>query len=165
MFARLGDLDGASVLDLYAGTGALGLEALSRGADSLVCVEQASSSLSVLRANVAALGLSERVTVVPGDVVHALRQLAGSGASFDLVLIDPPYASAELPRALDALRDAGLLAQGGVVVIERGRRHSLPDLDGWDPLDERRYGDTVVARLEASPEQRPTREQGRSTRA
>ena len=155
IFARLSDLEGAAVLDVYSGTGALGFEALSRGAESLVCVERAARSLAALRANAADLGLTDRVTVVAGDAVRGLRRLAASGARFHLVLMDPPYASEEVSRALAALRDLGLLAEGGTVVIERGRRHSLPHVEGWDPLDERRYGDTVVSRLEATPEQAP----------
>jgi 16S rRNA (guanine966-N2)-methyltransferase len=152
-FARLGDLAGAKILDVYAGTGALGFEALSRGAESLVCIERARRCLHVLRANARDLGVSERVTVVAGEAVAALARLGARGSRFHLILMDPPYASDELPRALAAVREGGLLEAGGMVVIERGRRHSLPDLPGYGQLDERRYGDTVVARLEAAPEQ------------
>lgn len=155
-FARLGDLSGAVVLDLYAGTGTLGFEALSRGAESVVCVERAARCLSVLRANARDLGVADRVTLVHGDVVRAVRRMGTAGRRFDLVLLDPPYASEELSGALAALREAGLLAEGGTVVIERGRRHPLPDLEGWGRLDERRYGDTVVVLLEAAPRQGET---------
>jgi len=149
IFARLGDLDAASVLDLYAGTGALGLEALSRGAGSLVCVERAPQCLAALRANVERLGAGAAVEVISGDASRALRRLARSGARFDLVFLDPPYASDELERALAGLREHGLLRPGALVVIERSRRHSLPDGHGLEVLDERRHGDTLVTRLVA----------------
>ena len=147
MFARLQDLEGAAVLDLYAGTGALGLEALSRGAGSLVCVERAPRCVAALRANVESLGAGEAAEVVASDARGAMRRLGRRGARFDLVFLDPPYASDELSRALSGLREHDLLAPGAMVVIERSRRHSLPDAAGYEALDERRYGDTVITRL------------------
>lgn len=147
LFARLGDLGGTAVLDLYAGTGVLGVEALSRGAESLVCVEKAASTLAVLRANLAALGLADAVRVVAGDVSRAVRRLGAEGARFDLVLADPPYASDELRRALEALAEARVLAPHGVLVVEHGRRHPVPEVAGWKALEEWPYGDTRVTRL------------------
>jgi 16S rRNA (guanine966-N2)-methyltransferase len=149
IFDRIGELEGASVLDLYAGTGALGIEAASRGAVSLVFVERAPRCLSVLRENLAELGLKGTARVVAGDVPRALRRLGRAGECFDLVLIDPPYASGEVRRALEALLASGVLAEGARVVVERGRRHSLPRVEGIAVVDERRYGDTVIAQLSA----------------
>ncbi len=147
LFARLA-LEGARVLDLYAGSGALGIEALSRGAASAVFVERAPRSLAALRENLAALDLEERSQVRTGDAARAVRRLAAEGARFDLALLDPPYASGEAARALEALRDTGLLAPGATVVIEGSRRHSLPRVRGFRLRDQRRYGDTLVTRLE-----------------
>jgi 16S rRNA (guanine966-N2)-methyltransferase len=152
LFARIGDLDGAAVLDLYAGTGALGIEALSRGAASAAFVERAARSLSVLRANLKALGLVGRARVLPGDVCRVVRRLGKAGERFDLILMDPPYASAELPRALEALVGWQVLAPGATVVVESGWCHSLPAAEGLTRLDERRYGDTRVTRLVAADE-------------
>jgi 16S rRNA (guanine966-N2)-methyltransferase len=149
IFARIGDLEGASVLDLYAGTGALGLEALSRGARALVCVERAPRSLATLRANVESLGAVESVEVMPADARSAIRRLGRAGRCFDLVFLDPPYASDEVERALAGIREHQILRPGAMVVIERSRRHALPDLSGLAVLDERRYGDTLVTRLVA----------------
>jgi 16S rRNA (guanine966-N2)-methyltransferase len=149
IFARLGDLEGASVLDLYAGTGALGLEALSRGARALVCVEREPRCLAALRANIEDLNVFKAVEVIPGEARSALLRLGRSGSRFDLVLLDPPYASDEVERALAGIQEQNLLELGAMVVIERSRRHALPDLAGLQVLDERRYGDTVVTRLVA----------------
>lgn len=147
LFARLGPLDGVRVLDLYAGSGALGVEALSRGAARAVFVERAPRSLAVLRENLAALELGGRARVEPGDAARVIRRLAARGERFDLVLLDPPYASAELARALVALRQAGLLAPRATLVIESGRRHPLPEVAGFAVRDQRRYGETLITRL------------------
>ena len=147
VFARLRGLDGARVLDLYAGTGALGIEALSRGAAEAVFVEKARPSLDALQRNVATLGLTARARILRRDAVAAITLLGRAGERFDLIFVDPPYASGEAERALRALPAAGLLAPGGALVVERSRRHDLPDVEGLVLLDERRYGDTVVSRL------------------
>lgn len=147
LFARLPDLAGVRVLDLYAGTGALGIEALSRGAARAVFVERAGPSLDCLRANLEGLELRELSRVVRGDVPTAVLRLGRTGERFDLVFLDPPYASDEAPRALRALLEAGVLADGAEVVLERSRRHPVPAVAGIVPVDERRYGDTLVTWL------------------
>jgi 16S rRNA (guanine966-N2)-methyltransferase len=135
-------LDGAAVLDLFAGSGALGLEAASRGAASVVLVDSARSAVEVARRNVAALGL-------PGvRVVHSpvLRYLAGPPTPVDLALLDPPYAVDEeiLAQVLTAL-DSGHLAAGAVVVVERATRSPQPRWPaGWTADGVRRYADTAV---------------------
>jgi 16S rRNA (guanine966-N2)-methyltransferase len=150
LFARLGELEGAAVLDLFAGTGALGIEALSRGAASLMSVERARGAAAVLRANVAALSLESSTRVMVADVAVALRRLGRAGERFDLVLADPPYASGQAQRALEALVEAEVLAAGAVVVLERSRSHPSPSVAGLALLDERRYGDTVITRFTAA---------------
>jgi 16S rRNA (guanine966-N2)-methyltransferase len=146
VFARLGDLEGAAVLDLYAGSGALGVEAASRGAASVVFVERAPATLAVLRANLDALELGDQ-RVIASDAGRAVARLGREGHRFDLVLVDPPWASHEAPRALAALVAAGILAPHALVVVEHGRRHSLPVVRGLVVLDERQYGETLVTRL------------------
>ncbi|HEX2484092.1 MAG TPA: 16S rRNA (guanine(966)-N(2))-methyltransferase RsmD [Myxococcota bacterium] len=146
VFARLPELAGARVLDLFAGTGALGIEALSRGAAEAVFVERAGPALACLEANLASLGLAERSRVLRGAVHGALARLARERARFDLVLVDPPYGAADTGPALRALADAGLLAPGGTLVFETSRRHPPERVPGLVIADERRYGDTVVAR-------------------
>src|SRR5580692_6775643 len=108
LFSALGPLGGAAVLDLYAGTGALGIEALSRGAARATFVESARPALAALRDNLAALGLEGAARVLAMPVERAVTRLGGA---FDLVLADPPYAeTAHVPRVIEALAKAGALA-------------------------------------------------------
>jgi 16S rRNA (guanine966-N2)-methyltransferase len=132
---------GARVLDLYSGSGALGLEALSRGARHVVMVEQSAPALAALRRNVAALDASGEVEVVRAD---ALRYLASShAAAFDLVLADPPYAAGVEDALLAAVPAA--LGPGGCLVLQHARQWHAPTTSG--PLavwQSKRFGDTVV---------------------
>lgn len=139
--ARL-ELRGAAVLDLYAGSGALGLEALSRGAASVLLVESDRRAAEVITANIAALGLPG-AQLRRGAVAAVLA--GGAGAPVDLVLADPPYdvAAAEVAELPVLLTGHGWTAPGTVCVIER--RAAGPELDwpdGWTPWPARRYGDT-----------------------
>jgi 16S rRNA (guanine966-N2)-methyltransferase len=151
LFSRLehlGAVDGARVLDLYAGSGALGLEAASRGARRVVLVESARDAAAACRANAAALGLADRVAVLAAPVAAAVAGLATGPepGPYDLVLLDPPYDLGE--EALDAVL-AGLappaVAPGAVVVVERARRSPHPR---WPaalaPGGVRTYGDTAL---------------------
>jgi 16S rRNA (guanine966-N2)-methyltransferase len=149
--AALGPLDGLRVLDLYAGTGALGLEALSRGAASAVLVESDRRASQVLRSNIDAVGLPG-AEVVAGRVEQVVQQPA-AGTAFDLVLADPPYdlASTDLAAVLAHLIDGGWVANGSWAVIERARRDvdapwppPKPDGRVWVGLRERTYGDTTL---------------------
>ena len=152
MFSALdarGRLDGASVLDLYAGTGALAIEALSRGAGSAVLVEWDRTALAAIRTNVEVLDDDVRVEIVARD---ARRFLAGGpppDAPFDLVFVDPPYNTPdeEITAVLAAVAAAGWLAADGIVSVERPVRHPAvvpPGLsNGW----ERSFGDTLLTFL------------------
>jgi 16S rRNA (guanine966-N2)-methyltransferase len=136
------DLQGAAVLDLYAGSGALGLEALSRGAQTAVFVESDQRAAAVIGQNIKALGVGG-AALRRGSVASVLT--AGAENPFDLVFADPPYdiGDAEVNEVLVALTDRGWTARGSVAVVERGA--SGPGLgwpDGWTPWQPRRYGDT-----------------------
>jgi len=148
LFAALqarGLIDGARVLDLYAGSGALGLEAASRGAASVVLVESAKEALAAIRRNLTTLALPG-VSVVAAPVEQYLNAGVRTGV-VDLVLLDPPYAQTqdELGAVLAALADQGWLAEHAVVLVERSRRSDEP---AWPPAlerhGERRYGETTV---------------------
>jgi 16S rRNA (guanine966-N2)-methyltransferase len=138
-----GVLDGAVVLDLFAGSGALGLEAASRGARHVVLVDSAREAAAVARRNAAALGL-DGVLVVQAPVQ---RWLAGADVpAADLVLLDPPYGLGDdvLAAVLGAL-EAAPLAEGVLVVVERDGRSPEPAWPkGWEPQGVRRYGDTAL---------------------
>jgi 16S rRNA (guanine966-N2)-methyltransferase len=134
--------DGLRVLDLYAGTGALSLEALSRGAAHATLVEQDAKAAQVIERNARELGCAERCTLLRDDVARALPRLGGP---FDLVFSDPPYALRAARDTVDALARLGLIAPQGRVVLERDRREAPPALpEELELLDERRYGDTMV---------------------
>ncbi len=142
VFNSLASLDlivDANVVDLFAGSGALGIEALSRGAAHCTFVERDARALRTLRENLAALGLEDRSTVVAAEV----RSRAAKLAPADLVLADPPY---------DFTEWAELLAESsaGFVVAESGRSIEAPD--GWTLVREKRYGRTVVAFFERDHE-------------
>jgi 16S rRNA (guanine966-N2)-methyltransferase len=147
LFSSLGPLDGARVLDLYAGTGALGLEAVSRGAARAVFVESGPDALVALRANVAALGVSERALVITRPVERARAALEPEGP-FDLVVADPPYEMVRVgsaPSAIGALLAGGLLDAAGRLVLEHASADPPPELPPLACYDRRRYGDTSLA--------------------
>lgn len=149
LFASLGpSLRDAVVLDLWSGSGALAIEALSRGAQRAVLVERDRAAVSVLRANLAACGFTERAAVVAGDVRRFARR--PRDGPFDLVLADPPYsAPAEEVWAVVAdLHGAGALAAGAEVVVERGAKDPVPTPPSYLALDRvQPYGDTALWRL------------------
>lgn len=147
LFAALGGLAGTDVLDVFAGSGALGLEALSRGARTCVFCEVDRPALTAIRANVDALGVAARVTVVAGDARRALARLADDGRAFDLILLDPPYSGhAEFLDALAPLLGR-LLAADGALVVESPMRTPPPELDGFAPSYERTFGEARIAIL------------------
>lgn len=143
LFSRLEHvvgLDGARVLDLYAGSGALGLEAASRGAQGVVLVEHDRAAAQVCRANAASTGLAERVRVV---VDRVERYLDSATDRFDLVLVDPPYAVDGVGLDVVLARAAGLLAEDGWLVVERSTRSPGPSWPaGLIAESDRRYGET-----------------------
>jgi 16S rRNA (guanine966-N2)-methyltransferase len=148
---RGGGFAGARVLDLYAGSGALGLEALSRGAAHVRFVESDRRTAAVLRRNIAALGLAGEegtAEVLTADVLAVLRGQHGQpGQPYDVVFADPPYALADaaLTKLLEALVGGHWLGPDGVIVLERPVRAAPPVWPrGIRPLTDRRYGDTAV---------------------
>jgi 16S rRNA (guanine966-N2)-methyltransferase len=149
VFAILGSrrsLDGNRVLDLYAGTGAFALEALSRGATHATLVESARPALDAVRANIESLDLIARAAVVAAPVERAGRAIAAR-APFDLVFVDPPYAlvpSGEASKALMDLVGDGILAPGAIVVLEHASADAAPALPALIAGETRRYGDTSV---------------------
>jgi 16S rRNA (guanine966-N2)-methyltransferase len=122
------------VLDAFAGTGALGLEALSRGAAHATFMERDRAALAALRANVAACGAGDRATVLVADAIRP----PASGMACGLVFLDPPYGASLVPRALAALRGMGWLAAGALIVAETGIAESLDECG--TPLAVRKHG-------------------------
>jgi 16S rRNA (guanine(966)-N(2))-methyltransferase RsmD len=142
LFSILGDrVQGARVLDLFAGSGALGIEALSRGAAEATFVDSAAPAIAALRANLEALGLTAEV--LRRDALVFLKATARTPRQYDLVFLDPPYADAERLGARLGDTLPVLLAPGGCVVSESDRRAPL-NLPPLEAHDERRYGDTLI---------------------
>ena len=143
---RLGPLDELHVLDLFAGSGGLGIEALSRGAAHATFVDSGKPALGAIRHNLHELGLGTRAQVVASDAIAFVRRPAAT--PWKLVLIDPPYASDLATRAVLAM-PAENLAPGATVVIEHDRRNAPPEALGFLlRTDQRRYGDTLISLFE-----------------
>ncbi|MES2713782.1 MAG: 16S rRNA (guanine(966)-N(2))-methyltransferase RsmD [Pseudomonadota bacterium] len=134
-------LAGARVLDAFAGTGAMGLEALSRGAPFATFIENDRAALTALRANIATC--RAEAAVIAADATRPPRANVPAG----LVFLDPPYAQGLVPRALEALHAAGWIAPGAVIVAEHGRDEAVLPVDGFDLLAERAHGAGAVTVL------------------
>ena len=134
----------ARVLDLFAGTGALGLEALSRGAAHVVFVDENPGAIRLIRANAALCGAGGRATVVEAPVERALRRMSTIETSFDLVFLDPPYGQGLVEKTFPHLTE--VTHSGTLAVAEHHVKDILPDAVGaWMKSRERRYGDTAVS--------------------
>jgi 16S rRNA (guanine966-N2)-methyltransferase len=147
--ARL-DLDGARVADLFAGTGALGLEAISRGAAFCLFVDDAPESRALIRNNVEAFGLTGVSKIWRRDATDLGPISAGSGGPFGLVFLDPPYRKGLLSPALAALRDGNWLSPGAILVAENAADEDAPSAEGFSTRDERTYGVARVSFLQFS---------------
>lgn len=143
LFSVLDDVGGLHLLDLFAGSGALAIEALSRGAARAELVESDRRVAAVIARNLALLGIEDRATLTTGGALGALDAAAAQGALYDLVFIDPPYRRAGALGPALAARLPPLLAPGARVVCESDRRAPL-ELDGLALVFERRYGDTLL---------------------
>ncbi len=133
---------GARVLDLFAGTGALGLEALSRGALQATFVDDGTKALALIRANIAKMRVEAETRVIRQD---ARRLGPNAGAGYGLVFLDPPYGKGLGEAVLAAMLAEGWLAPGAMVVWEEGAPPVVPE--GFKQVDQRKYGDTVVTLL------------------
>lgn len=142
-------LEGARAADLFAGTGAMGIEAVSRGAAFCLFVDDAAESRALIRKNVETLGLTGITKIWRRDATSLGPMAAGAGGPFELVVLDPPYRKGLMAPALASLRDEGWLAPGAVIVAETGEGEHMADVAGYSTFDERVYGDTRVKFLTA----------------
>ncbi len=151
------DIAGASVLDLYSGSGSVGLEALSRGAARAVFVDSCAAHLAVLKANLETLGAAARCECVRADA-ERWAETAGRGRAFDFVYADPPYALGRERRfaaLMQALAASGAVRPGGIFAAEMAAAQSPDEPPGWTLCRDRRYGQTRIAvytRGAAAPE-------------
>jgi 16S rRNA (guanine966-N2)-methyltransferase len=142
-------LAGARVLDVFAGSGALGLEALSRGAAHCTFLETLPAALAAIRANVGKLGLAGQATVLRADALRPGPAPGGAMLPATLVFLDPPYRSGLVAPSLQSLQQEGWLADAALVSVEIGGTEDLDPPDGFGVLDERRYGAAKLVLLRA----------------
>ncbi|WP_312115005.1 16S rRNA (guanine(966)-N(2))-methyltransferase RsmD [Brevibacillus reuszeri] len=147
--------DGGWALDLYAGTGSLGIEALSRGAERAVFVERDTKAFAVVKQNVTACRLDDHAELYRMDADRAIRTLGKRDQAFELIFLDPPYANQKIVEEITLLQELGLLADGAWIVAEHDVGDQFPEVIGKCVRDRAStYGDTAVTLYyyEADPE-------------
>jgi 16S rRNA (guanine(966)-N(2))-methyltransferase RsmD len=143
LVSRFGGLNGLKVLELFAGTGAQSLEALSRGVATAVMIEQSPYAIKLIKDNISACGFDERVIVIPGELPACLNK-ACQYAPFDMILLDPPYHAGLIDQIIVQIESLNLLAVGGIICAETSR-HVVPSYQGaLTLLDSRFYGSTAI---------------------
>jgi 16S rRNA (guanine966-N2)-methyltransferase len=141
-------VEGKIVLDLFAGTGNLGIEALSRGAKRVIFVEKGRQALRLIQTNLNEFGLANRSDIIPKDVHRAIGILKQRGEGFDLILMDPPYEKGLIQRTLIKLNTHRIYHSDSMLVIEHNRREPLPRvLYGWNLIRQQKIGDTLLSFL------------------
>ena len=139
-------INGCSFLDLFAGSGGVGIEALSRGAKQAIFVELDKKTVQVIRENIKLCGAQERTKIFALDVLRALKILKRNQAKFDIIFVGAPYESPNLEKSMQELSDAILLENDALVVAEHRSKHSLANrFEFLEKVREVRYGDTVLA--------------------
>jgi len=150
-------IEGGMVLDLFAGTGNLGIEALSRGAKKVIFVEKGRHALRLIQRNLAQFGLEERSEVLPIDANRAIGILKQRGKTFDLIFMDPPYEKGLIERTLTKLSSHQIYHRDSILVIEHHRRELLPlAINGWNLIRQRQMGETVISFLTPQEEDAST---------
>lgn len=143
LVSRFGSFAGLHILDLFAGSGALSLEAVSRGAASAILVDLGSQASRVIPANISACRMQEQTTFIRSDVLTALPRLTGN--HFELIFLDPPYGQGLIPPVLAAVAEFGLLAPNGLIYAEADRRDTIPEnISSFFRIDQRYYGSTAI---------------------
>lgn len=150
------ETEGKVVLDLFAGTGNLGIEALSRGARKATFVEKGRQALRLIQRNLTQCALEERSKILPKDVNRAIGILKQKGEFFDLILMDPPYAKGLIQKTLMKLKSYQIYHKDSILIIEHDRREPLPMMDGWNLIRQQRIGDTLVSFLSPQGDHQPT---------
>ncbi len=138
------EVAGAKVLDLFAGTGAMGLEALSRGAQFCCFVDQGEEAVRLIRDNVQLCGARDRSRIIQGSAVSAIRRLGSENELFDLIFMDPPYGKGLIEKTLQII--GGLVHNDTLIIAEHHIKDEPPKVPGiWQKDRDRRYGDTLIA--------------------
>jgi 16S rRNA (guanine(966)-N(2))-methyltransferase RsmD len=142
------EIEEKRVLDLFAGTGNLGIEALSRGAQITIFVEKGRQAIRLIQKNLAQLGLEERSEIIPRDTHRAIGILKQRGESFDVIFMDPPYEKGLIQKTLMRLNSHPIYGKDTILVIEHHRLEPLPHpVEGWHLIRQKRFGDTLISFL------------------
>lgn len=137
--------DGGRSLDLFAGSGGLSIEAVSRGVEHAVLIDKQYAAIKTIKDNVAVTKAPEKFEILKRDANRALKELADRGDQFNLVFFDPPYAQQKIAEQMATLRELGLLAGGARIICETDQQAQLPDdIDGFDFVERRDYGITEL---------------------
>lgn len=145
-------LEGAMVLDLFAGSGSLGLEALSRGAARAVFVDESKLCKAIISENIQKTRMTEKATVYQADVSKAISLLAHKGEKFDMVFMDPPYSRQFVNKILQLLEESDIIIENGVVAVEHHEDEQPPErLGRLEKVRSRRYGDTIFSFFVIAP--------------
>jgi 16S rRNA (guanine966-N2)-methyltransferase len=143
--SRFGSFEGLTILDLFSGSGSLGIEALSRGSKSAVFVDSHPDSIRLSRENLKLTGFEKAATLIMMDAVKGLQHLSNIGMTFDIVLVDPPYADKELVNSvIRLLGELNLTSLDGVLVFETDNRSELQPPDKFQLSSRKVYGDTAI---------------------
>ena len=143
-----GEVEGKSVLDLFAGTGSLGIEALSRGAKKVLFVEKSRQAIRLIQKNLLQCSMDGQSEILPKDVNRAIGILDQRGESFGLILMDPPYVKGLIQKTLLKMQRHKIHRDDSILVIEHDRREPLPKtIEGWNLIRERAIGDTIISFL------------------
>ncbi|HYA15240.1 MAG TPA: 16S rRNA (guanine(966)-N(2))-methyltransferase RsmD [Syntrophales bacterium] len=147
LFNILQDVSGKSFIDLFAGSGNVGLEALSRGAAKVVFIEKNTAMANSIKRNIRELGFSDKCKVLAAKAVKGIRQLQKNGESFDFLFADPPYEKGFIREIIRCLCDGSVISQDGIVIIQHSKREDVlgQQTDKFVLTDQRRYGDTLLS--------------------
>jgi 16S rRNA (guanine966-N2)-methyltransferase len=141
-------ISNANVLDLFAGTGALGLEALSRGAASAVFIDSSANAVKTITTNIESCKMANQAKVIKWDILKNLNCLCGKRPFYDLIFMDPPYNENAIGPVLNNLMNSDVVKNGATLIIEHAVSKSIPEnIDGYALTDQRKYGKTLVSFL------------------
>jgi 16S rRNA (guanine966-N2)-methyltransferase len=152
LFNILHSVDGKTFIDLFAGSGNVGLEALSRGASKVVFIEKNTAMINAIKRNLRELGFHDKYEILAAEVAKGMRKLQNKGESFDFLFADPPYERDFIREIFQCLGEGNLLSQDGVVIIQHSLREDVNErhMDNFMLTDQRRYGDTLLSFLKMS---------------
>ena len=134
----------SQVLDLFAGSGALGIEALSRGASQAVFCDNSLDSIKIIKSNIEKARVADRGQIVNGDFKRCLRDMEAKNQSFDMIFVDPPYYEGLFEEVLDTIRSCKILKKDGIVIVEHDAKRPIGQVEGLEVYKEKKYGITML---------------------